>query len=220
MTLHKEGTPSILLAVVLLVITGSMAELMLNQFLFFRLLFWAIGIFFFIVMLQFFRKPNRSLKPEANKIFAPADGKVVVIEQTYESEYLKEDRIQLSIFMSPINVHINWFPISGMVKYFKHHHGKYLVAWDPKASTDNERTTVVVEGENNFTILIRQIAGALARRIVCYAEVGSTAEQGSELGFIKFGSRVDVFLPLGTEILVQLDEEIKGNRTVIAELPV
>ena len=132
MTLHKEGTPSILLALVLLVITGSIAELMLNQFLFFRILFWAIGIFFLVVMVQFFRKPNRSLKPEANKIFAPADGKVVVIEQTYESEYLKEDRIQLSIFMSPINVHINWFPISGIVKYFKHHHGKYLVAWDPK----------------------------------------------------------------------------------------
>ena len=219
MTLHKEGTPSILLALAFLVITGLIAELLLRDLMVLRLLLWALGTFFLVVMLQFFRKPDRTLEQDPKKIFAPADGKVVVIEQTHEDEYLKDERIQVSIFMSPVNVHINWYPISGVIKYFKHHHGKYLVAWDPKASTDNERTTVVVENKHGFPILIRQIAGALARRIVCYADTGQQAEQGEELGFIKFGSRVDVFLPIGTEILVQMDEAVTGNRTVIAELP-
>ena len=143
----------------------------------------------------------------------------MVIEETTENEYYQEKRIQVSIFMSPINVHINWYPITGIVKYFKYHPGKFLVAWHPKSSTDNERTTVVVENEHGFSILLRQIAGALARRIVCYAEENTSVAQGSEMGFIKFGSRVDVFLPLGTKVLVDLDEKVTGNRTPIAELP-
>ncbi len=219
MTLHKEGTPSILLALVVLAITGGLAEWLFTDLLIVRILLWAVGIFLLVVMLQFFRKPTRKLEQDATKIFSPCDGKVVVIENTQETEYLNEERIQLSIFMSPVNVHINWYPMSGIVKYFKHHHGKYLVAWDPKSSTDNERTTVVIENKKGVSILVRQIAGALARRIVCYSKTNQPAEQGEELGFIKFGSRVDVFLPVGTKILVDLDQKVTGNKTVLAELP-
>jgi phosphatidylserine decarboxylase len=151
-------------------------------------------------------------------IICPADGKVVVIEETEETEYLKDKRIQVSVFMSPINVHVNRNPISGIVKYFMYHPGKFLVAWHPKSSTENERTTVVIENDKGVSVLFRQIAGALARRIVCYSKEGETAEQGEEFGFIKFGSRVDIFLPLGTEIKVGLGEVVKGGVTVLAHL--
>jgi phosphatidylserine decarboxylase len=176
------------------------------------------SVIFYLIILQFFRNPIITLPNEDGIVFAPADGKVVVIEETMEDEYLKEKRIQVSIFMSPINVHVNRSPIKGVVEYFKYHPGKYLVAWHPKSSTENERTTMVLKTPNGTKILVRQIAGALARRIKWYVSAGSELAQGGEFGFIKFGSRVDMFLPLGTEILVSLDQKTKGARTPIARL--
>jgi phosphatidylserine decarboxylase len=151
-------------------------------------------------------------------VFAPADGKVVVIEEVMEEEYFKDKRIQVSIFMSPLNVHVNRYPVSGTVKYFKYHEGDYLVAWHPKSSSHNERTTVVVEAKKGVELLVRQIAGAMARRIVCYAMEGEEVVQGEQMGFIKFGSRVDLFLPLNAKINVKLNENVQGNRSVIASL--
>jgi phosphatidylserine decarboxylase len=168
--------------------------------------------------LQFFRNPIFPLPNEEGIVFAPADGKVVVIEETFEGEYLKENRRQVSIFMSPINVHVNRSPIKGVVEFFQYHPGKYLVAWHPKSSTENERTTMVIKSANGTKLLVRQIAGALARRIKWYVKAGSELEQGAEFGFIKFGSRVDMFLPLDAEILVSLDQVTKGARTPIARL--
>ncbi|MGZ6540159.1 MAG: phosphatidylserine decarboxylase family protein, partial [Bacteroidia bacterium] len=166
--------------------------------------------------LQFFRNPKRTIVINENNIIAPADGKVVVIEEVTESEYFKDKRIQISIFMSPINVHINRYPISGIVKYSKYHPGLFLVAWHPKSSTDNERTTIVVEHKNGQQILFRQIAGAMARRIVNYAKEGDNAVQGDEFGFIKFGSRVDLLLPTSIKVKVALEQKVKGRQTVIA----
>jgi phosphatidylserine decarboxylase len=172
----------------------------------------------FLLVLQFFRNPNRQiLSPSDNKIYAPADGKVVVIEEAIENEYFKDKRLQVSIFMSPLNVHVNRNPISGIVNYIKHHEGKYLVAWHPKSSSENERTTVVIENEG-AEVLLRQIAGAVAKRIVNYLEEGDQVIQGKDMGFIKFGSRVDLFLPIGTKINVGIGDKVKGNRTVIASL--
>lgn len=171
----------------------------------------------YIFLLQFFRFPNRPLLTDDGAIYAPADGTVVVIEKTYEDEFFKDERLQISIFMAVTNVHINWYPMKGVVEYFRHHHGKFLVAWHPKSSTENERTTVVL---NNGTtqILLRQIAGFLARRIVCYAKEGENVEQNQQMGFIKFGSRVDVLLPVGTKIEVSLNQKTTGGQTVIARL--
>lgn len=178
----------------------------------------ALCIAIFILFLQFFRNPVRKIEEFNDKlIYAPADGKVVVIEETTESEYFHDRRIQISIFMSPLNVHVNRNPLSGIVKYFRYHEGKYLVAWHPKASTENERTTTVIESGRN-EILFRQVAGALAKRIIAYVKEGSFVRQGEDMGFIKFGSRVDVYLPLDAEILVTLDQKAFGNQTVIAKL--
>jgi len=170
------------------------------------------------LVLQFFRNPSRDLLlPEDNVIYAPADGKIVVIEEANEKEYFKNKRLMVSIFMSPTNVHVNRNPISGTVNYFKYHPGKYLVAWHPKSSDENERTTVVIDnGETE--ILMRQIAGALAKRIVNYLEIGEEVKQGTDMGFIKFGSRVDLFLPLDAKIDVKMGQKVKGNRTIIARL--
>ena len=176
-----------------------------------------VSIIFLILILQFFRNPKRPLILDDNKIYAPADGKIVVIEEVEEPEFFKDKRMQVSIFMSPINVHVNRYPISGAVKYAKYHPGKYLVAWHPKASTENERTSVVVENKNT-AVLFRQIAGALAKRIVMYSKEGDEAIQGEDFGFIKFGSRVDLFLPLDVKIEVSLDEKVKGNQTIIASI--
>lgn len=178
-----------------------------------------VTLIFFFLVVQFFRVPKRTITSDENLVVCPADGKVVVIEETSETEYLKDKRIQVSIFMSPLNVHVNWYPISGVVKYFKYHKGKFLVAWHPKSSTDNERTTVVVENTNGVPVLFRQIAGAVARRIVCYSKEGSKVSQSTEFGFIKFGSRVDVFLPLGSDIKVNIDDKVVGSKTVLAVLP-
>lgn len=173
-------------------------------------------LLFLVIILQFFRNPNRSLIVNNNHIIAPVDGKVVVIEEVYESEYFKDNRLQVSIFMSPINVHVTRFPVSGKVKFSKYHPGKFLVAWHPKASEENERTTIVIENKVFGEILYRQIAGALAKRIVNYAKEGMDVVQGEDAGFIKFGSRVDIFLPLGTKVDVKLQQKAVGNRTIIA----
>jgi phosphatidylserine decarboxylase len=169
-----------------------------------------------LIVLQFFRNPIRNLVPNDQFVYAPVDGKVVVIEEVFEPEYFKDKRIQVSIFMSPINVHVTRYAISGKVKYSKYHPGKYLVAWHPKASTENERTTVVIENPVFGEILYRQIAGALAKRIVNYAKEGMQVRQGDDAGFIKFGSRVDLYFPLGTTINVTLNQKAVGNRTIIA----
>jgi phosphatidylserine decarboxylase len=171
----------------------------------------------FLMVASFFRNPTRLIECTANCIVAPADGKVVVIEETMENEYFKDKRIQVSIFMSPANVHVNRMPLTGIISYVKYHTGKYLVAWHPKSSTENERNTVVVN-YNGIEILMRQIAGALAKRIINYVKAGDSVIQGQDFGFIKFGSRVDLFLPIGTVIEVKLNEVVKGNKTIIARL--
>ncbi|MEL6989671.1 MAG: phosphatidylserine decarboxylase family protein, partial [Bacteroidota bacterium] len=171
-----------------------------------------------VFSVQFFRNPIRSIDTYNNDwIYAPADGKVVVIEEAEEPEYFKDKRLQISIFMNPANVHVNRNPVSGKVKYYKYHPGKYLVAWHPKSSTENERTTSVINN-GNHDILVRQIAGAMAKRIVNYLETGDSVKQGEDMGFIKFGSRVDIFLPLDAKVKVDLEQKVKGNKTVIAEL--
>lgn len=218
MTLHKEGTATILLSAIVVVILNIGVRYLAPESAWLHNVAIAASIFLMIVVLQFFRKPNRTVVTDPNLIIAPADGKVVVIEETFEGEYLKDQRRQVSIFMSPINVHINFNPLSGLVTYFKYHAGKYLVAWHPKSSTDNERTTVVVKHPKGSEILFRQIAGAMARRICWYVDKGQTVKQGEEFGFIKFGSRVDIYLPLDAEILVNLEDKTTGGQTPIAKL--
>jgi phosphatidylserine decarboxylase len=177
------------------------------------------SVLFYLLILQFFRNPIFDITKHENTVLAPADGKVVVIEETEETEYLKGKRKQISIFMSPVNVHVNRMPVGGQISFYKYHPGKYLVAWHPKSSTENERTTVVVRTKNGVEILFRQIAGALARRIKCYVQEGQKLEQGQEFGFIKFGSRVDIFLPVDAVVKVKIGDVTKGGRTIIAELP-
>ena len=202
----------------LLLILGGIVALVYWQIPRFGLWAVAISLLFFVVILQFFRNPRRLVPEEDDSIvYAPADGKVVVIEETTEPEYFKDKRLQVSIFMSPVNVHVNRNPVGGEVKYNAYHPGKYLVAWHPKSSTENERTTLVIDN-GQTEILLRQIAGALAKRIKNYVDVGDYVRQGEDFGFIKFGSRVDLFLPLGTKLEVDLNQKVKGNRTVIARL--
>lgn len=177
-----------------------------------------LSIIFYLLILQFFRSPVFGIEENERYVLAPADGKVVVIEETTETEYLKDRRIQISIFMSPVNVHVNRMPLGGIISFFRYHAGKYLVAWHPKSSTENERTTVVVKTSRGTEILFRQIAGALARRIKCYVKEGQSLKQGEEFGFIKFGSRVDVFLPLNSKVNVKIGDKTTGGKTVIAEL--
>ena len=212
---HKEGAQSILLGVVF----TAVVLLLSDKFIELNWLKMTIQIstlVLLIIILQFFRNPKRTVIPNENQIIAPVDGKVVVIEEVYEGEFFKDKRIQVSIFMSPINVHVTRYALSGIVKFSKYHPGKFLVAWHPKASEENERTTVVIENKTFGAILYRQIAGALARRIVNYAEEGMQVTQGEDAGFIKFGSRVDIFLPLGTPINLALNQKAIGGKTIIA----
>lgn len=219
MKIHREGRS--LLFVLLIIFMGinyglseytNLSETILN----FAIL---VSIILYVLVLQFFRDPVIELQADDNKVYAPADGKVVVIENVEESEYLNETRTQISIFMSPLNVHVNRSPVAGVVDFFKYHPGKYLVAWHPKSSTENERTTMVVSKSNGVKILVRQIAGAVARRIKWYVEEGTPLSAGQEFGFIKFGSRLDIFLPTDAEIKVDLQQKTKGGRTVLATLP-
>lgn len=175
----------------------------------------SIAVFVAVFVVRFFRLPQRELLREKNSVFAPADGTIVVCERVYEEEYLKRDCIQISVFMSIWNVHANWYPMAGDIEYFKHHQGEFLVAWHPKSSTDNERTTVVMRNGDR-QILLRQIAGYIARRIICKAKNDKTVEQNDRMGFIKFGSRVDVFVPLDSEIKVRLNDNVVGSQTVLA----
>lgn len=214
--IHREGIPSIIITVIVVAAINFITHYFTPEIPVILWLGYALSVFLLVTILQFFRNPSRAIIINENHIVAPADGKVVVIEQVVENEYFKDKRLQISIFMSPINVHVNRYPISGTVKYSKYHPGLFLVAWHPKSSTDNERTTVVVEHPTGRAVLFRQIAGALARRIVNYAKEGDKALQGQEFGFIKFGSRVDLFLPLDVKVKVELNEVVKGNRTVIA----
>jgi phosphatidylserine decarboxylase len=182
--------------------------------------FWPVVVIqgiFYLVILQFFRNPPRNIAQVDNIVYAPADGRVCVIEEVIETEYFNGKRLQVSIFMSPLNVHVNRNPVSGIVRYFKYHPGKYLVAWHPKSSTENERTTVVYD-TGKFEILMRQVAGALAKRIKWYIGEGDTVAQGADMGFIKFGSRVDLYLPLDAKVEVSLDQQVKGNKTIVARL--
>ena len=214
---HKEGYTIILISLVV----SAISIFLIDAYVFFpwsnKLLMITIFVLLGLV-LQFFRNPKRHTVINENQIIAPVDGKVVVIEDVVESEYFKDKRKQISIFMSPINVHVTRYPISGKVNFSKYHPGKYLVAWHPKSSTENERTTIVVENNSVGEILYRQIAGALARRIVNYAKVDEQIVQGTDAGFIKFGSRVDIFVPLDMKICVNLDQVAKGGETVIAEI--
>ena len=218
MTIHKEGRKTLFYLLILL--AG------LNIFLSWRyteefdMLNIALGtsIIFYLLILQFFRSPTVKVDANENHILAPADGTLVVIENVTENEYFKDERIQLSIFMSPLNVHVNRTPAAGLVKYFKYHAGKYLVAWHPKSSTKNERTTMVLELKTGAEILVRQIAGAVARRIKWYVKEGQIIDQGSEYGFIKFGSRLDVFLPLTADIKVRQGQKTRAGKTILAEL--
>jgi phosphatidylserine decarboxylase len=185
------------------------------------LLKWITGIgslMFYVFLIFFFRLPTRHLEPDPGLVYSPADGKVVVIEEAEEGEYFRDKRLQISIFMSPFNMHSNRYPVSGKVKYVKYHSGRYIVAWHPKSSLLNERSSIVIENEGGTEILVRQIAGAVARRVKTYARENQVVKQGDELGFIKFGSRVDVFLPLGTEIEIPILQQVKANKSIIAKL--
>lgn len=215
--LHREGNATMILAATFLVILNTAVYFFLESSTI-SIILGIISLVFYGIIVQFFRNPVRTIPNFDDKsVYAPADGKVVVIEETQEDEYFKDKRIQVSIFMSPFNVHVNRNPIGGKVSFFRYHEGKYLVAWHPKSSTENERTTTVINNGKQ-EVLFRQIAGALARRIKYYVTQGQDVKQGEEMGFIKFGSRVDVFLPLGTQINVKIDDIVKGNKTVIATL--
>lgn len=212
---HKEGFKIITITSIIIVVGILLAdEFIATDWLTKTIQLILLG--FFVLILQFFRNPKRKTTLNDNHIIAPVDGKVVVIEEVEEPEYFKDKRIQVSIFMSPINVHVTRYALSGMIKYSKYHPGKYLVAWHPKASTENERTTVVVDNTSFGAVLYRQIAGALAKRIVNYAKEGHEVVQGTDAGFIKFGSRVDLFLPLGTKINVKIGDKVKGGQQIIA----
>ncbi|WP_345105590.1 phosphatidylserine decarboxylase family protein [Mucilaginibacter panaciglaebae] len=219
MTFHKEGYTSLALCILFIFVLNAAVQFYLPQYTTLKWIVYILSFALFVTIVQFFRNPHFDIALDEKSVLCPADGKVVVIEEITETEYLKDKRIQVSVFMSPVNVHVNRNPISGVVKYFKYHPGKYLVAWHPKSSTENERTTVVTENADGTQILFRQIAGALARRIVWYVKEGDKVKQGDQFGFIKFGSRVDVFLPLGSKINVEIGEVVKGGRTVLAELP-
>jgi phosphatidylserine decarboxylase len=212
---HKEGTQSILFGTLFTAIVLLLADNFIDTN-WIKMGIQIITLLFLIIILQFFRNPQRTFTLNENQILSPVDGKVVVIEEVFESEYFKDNRLQVSIFMSPINVHVTRYALGGLVKFSKYHPGKFLVAWHPKASEENERTTVVIENKTFGAVLYRQIAGALARRIVNYAEEGMQVIQGTDAGFIKFGSRVDLFLPIGTPINVVLNQKAIGGKTIIA----
>lgn len=217
MTIHKEGYKSIAIAAIVFAIINVVSFNTISASLpWLSWLLFVVTLFFFLFIVSFFRVPNRVLTKGGNLVICPADGKVVVIEEITDVEYFKDRRIQVSIFMSPANVHQNRNPISGEVVYNQYHKGKYLVAWDPKSSTENERHSVVIKGAK-AEILVKQIAGAVAKRIVNYLTVGQKVEQTAEYGFIKFGSRVDVLLPIGTKVTVGLNQVVKGGVTVLAE---
>jgi len=217
MNLHREGYKIIFISTLILVGIVYGLSSVISQSWLLALIFIPVLVFY-ILIIRFFRNPPRFSDKTQNGVVSPCDGKVVVIEEVEESEYFKDKRIQLSIFMSPLNVHVNRNPISGIVNYFKYHPGKYLVAWHPKSSTENERTTTVIKTDQGVEVLFRQIAGAVARRIRWYVKPNDKATQGNEMGFIKFGSRVDVFVPVGTEINVEIGQKVKAAESLLGVL--
>jgi phosphatidylserine decarboxylase len=218
MAIHKEGYKILGLGLITLLVVNIVVNFILADYLLVKWAFIICSLMLYIFLLFFFRWPARHLDPDHGLIYAPADGKVVVIEDTFENEYFNDIRLQVSIFMSPFNVHSNRYPVSGKIKYVRYHPGNYMVAWHPKSSELNERSSIVIETRDGTEILVRQIAGAVARRIVTYAKEDQEVLQGDELGFIKFGSRVDVFLPVGTEIEVPILQQVKANKSIIAKI--
>ena len=214
MKIHKAGHILLFKAFVLFAFINVLVYAFIPNIIVFRAVLIVSGILY-LLMVNFFRFPNRHIVVKDNTILAPADGKIVVVEETFEPEYLKKQCIQVSIFMNIFNVHINWFPVNGIIKFFKYHPGRYMAAYLPKSSTENERTTIAIETSNGQEIVMRQIAGAMAKRIVSYAPVGGVARQDEHAGFIKFGSRVDLYLPLGTKIDVKLGQKVTGSQTLI-----
>ncbi len=216
MRVHKEGFLVIVVAfliwLALNIIVGMTGEL------YFRCFTFLASTPVLVVVIRFFRHPRRTIELKPNSVLSPADGQIVAIEETIESEYFGDRRLQVSVFMSVYNVHVNWVPVPGVVKYFKHHNGRFMAAYLPKSSTDNERATTVIQMENGTEILARQIAGAVAKRIITYSKLNAVVTQRNELGFIRFGSRVDLFLPIGTKVFVELGQLVTGSQTVIADL--
>ena len=212
MKIHKEGYKILRNQIIIYFLIGLIC-LFNNSFLYY---ITPIFLIIFLFCLYFFRIPKRLFERKEGNIYSPCDGKIVVIEETSENEYYKDKRIQVSVFMSPLNIHNNLYPISGKIKYIKYHAGKFLVAWNPKASSDNERNSIILENKK-ISILIKQIAGAVARRIVCYSNINESVTTADELGFIKFGSRVDLFLPIGTKVEVKIGSKVTGGQSIIAK---
>ena len=217
MKIHREGYPTILITFIIIGLINSLI-FYYSTHIFIQITILLVSLIFFYLILHFFRNPIREVEINNRHIIAPSDGKLVVLEEVFENEFLKEDCTQLSIFMSPLNVHKQWYPVNGEVIYSKNHDGKYLVAWHPKSSTENERSTVVIQTEENQKVLFRQIAGKVARRICNYSSIGDKISQNMEAGFIKFGSRIDVFIPKGSKIKVSLNDIIIGGETILAEI--
>jgi len=218
MKIHKEGYKTIFIATGFAITITAIFGLLLAPGDKLPLLSWLLPLLFLVIVVQFFRSPKRKINLEPDTILSPADGKIVVVEETTEPEFFKKPMIQVSIFMSPLNVHLNRYPVSGKIIYKKHHQGKYLVAWNPKSSLLNERTSIGFETETGYKLLLHQVAGFLARRIVCYCNEKQEVVQGNELGFIKFGSRVDIYLPTNSQINVKIGDNVKGGVTKIATL--
>lgn len=216
--IHKEGWPVIVLVFFLLLIIAVIMNLIFPRQTFIHFILYVSALVFYFFVVRFFRDPIRPVTPDNTKVISGADGKVVVIEETVENEYFQRKCKQVSVFMSPTNVHVNWFPVSGHITYFRHIQGSYFIASKPKSSNENERTTIVMETPDHHLVMFRQIAGTVARRIVCYAKEDKSVRQGDEMGIIKFGSRFDFFLPLDADIKVKLGDKVEGCRTVIAEL--
>ena len=216
MKIHKQGHKIILITLILFSAIVALLFLCVKTIIVTLPVAIILLVFLFLIT-WFFRIPSRQPVYDESLIYSPADGKIVVIEETEETEYLKDKRMQVSIFMSPLNVHANYYPVSGIIKYNRYHNGKYLVAWHPKSSVENERCTVAIENDRKVTIVVKQIAGAVARRIISTAEQGMHAGQCEELGFIRFGSRVDIFLPPEIKILVKMNQKVRGKETVIAK---
>ncbi len=216
MRIHKQGYLIIFIMLLAILTIALIINLLFPVQTFIHYFLYLIGLIFFIIVIRFFRQPNRIIEINDNNILSGADGKVVAIEEVEENEYFKDKRIQVSVFMSPLNVHVNWYPISGNITFFKHHQGKYFAAYHPKSSSENERTSIVIKNSKQQPVLSRQIAGLVARRIVSNAEVGKHVIQGNEIGIIKFGSRFDLLLPVDAKIKVKLRQEVIGGKTVIA----
>ena len=218
MSISKEGYKILIFGFILLLLLNIGVAILWPEHVMFKWLFLFVSLLFYIFILLFFRLPVRHLEPDHGLVYSPADGKVVVIEETEEKEYFKDTRLQVSIFMSPFNMHSNRYPVSGKVKFVCHNQGKNMVAWHPKSSEYNERSTIVIETPDGKEILVRQIAGAVARRIVTYSKTDQEVRQGDELGFIKFGSRVDIFLPVGTEVEIPILQQVRANKSIIARI--